>query len=157
MFRRRFPSVKFHEYGHCLGVACVGRGQSRWCFVLNFDVCKRVHLNDFIINLISFRVFFGVLGPSPPPDVSTSLFPPGFSPPEFSSSRVFLPLGETSGGESSNHRSLGVHKRTHTFVCTHMHVGLTRKPYIEYFDFHKNSFIQGFLFIHPSFVLLYNQ
>ena len=28
---------------------------------------------------------------------------------------------------------------------------------IEYFDFHKNLFNQGFLFIHPKFVLLYNQ
>ena len=28
---------------------------------------------------------------------------------------------------------------------------------IEYFDFHKNVFIQGFLFIRPKFVLLYNQ
>ena len=28
---------------------------------------------------------------------------------------------------------------------------------IEYFNFHKNVFIQAFLFIHPRFVLLYNQ
>ena len=28
---------------------------------------------------------------------------------------------------------------------------------IEYFNFHKYLFIQGFLFIHPRFVLLYNQ
>jgi len=92
MFRRRFPSVKFHEYGHCLGVACVGRGQSRWCFVLNFDVCKRVHLNDFILNLISFRVFFGVLRPSPP-----GCFHP-FVPPRFFSPRKFPPLGFFSPG-----------------------------------------------------------
>ena len=36
--------------------------------------------------------------------------------------------------------------------------GIKVKLAIEYyFDFHKNLFIQGFLFIHPRFVLLYNQ